>query len=78
MLHPSLFFHARSRNGKAREVAAQLKGGGHPNAAGATLPNSVKFVAAGIDYVQQRLQPATLPQAASDGLGDLEAALGDL
>ena len=69
---------ARSRNGKAREVASQLKGGGHPNAAGATLPNSVKSVAAGIDYVQQRLQPAAMSQVASDGLGDLEAALGDL
>ena len=35
---PSVGLSARSRNGKAWEVASQLKGGGHPNAAGATRP----------------------------------------
>lgn len=67
----------RSRNGKAGEVAGRLMGGGHPNAAGATLPKSVKSFQAGMDYITQQLQPA-LPQPPQSGLEDLESALGEL
>lgn len=54
----------RSRNGEAVKVAARLQGGGHPNAAGATLPRSVQQIPDAISYLQQLLNPPPAPVAA--------------
>jgi hypothetical protein len=67
----------RSRNGKARDVAVQLHGGGHPNAAGATLPKSVKSVSTGLDYIRQVLSPKQELKP-DGGLSDLASALDAL
>lgn len=45
----------RSRNGEALGVATRLDGGGHPNAAGATLPKSVTNVEAALAYLLEVL-----------------------
>jgi oligoribonuclease NrnB/cAMP/cGMP phosphodiesterase (DHH superfamily) len=47
----------RSRGGEALKVAEKLQGGGHPNAAGALLPKSVKNIPDAIDYLRATLQP---------------------
>lgn len=47
----------RSRHGQALKVAEKLQGGGHPNAAGATLPRSVRSVAEAVDYLRRVLNP---------------------
>jgi oligoribonuclease NrnB/cAMP/cGMP phosphodiesterase (DHH superfamily) len=47
----------RSRSGDALKTAERLHGGGHPNAAGATLPRSVQSVADAIEYLKQTLDP---------------------
>jgi oligoribonuclease NrnB/cAMP/cGMP phosphodiesterase (DHH superfamily) len=49
----------RSRNGEALQVALSLKGGGHPNAAGATLPRSVQRIPDAVDYLRKILNPAS-------------------
>ncbi len=59
----------RSRHGEALTLADKLKGGGHPNAAGATLPRSVQQIPDAIDYLRQVLNPVALPEA---GLKSLE------
>ena len=61
----------RSRNGEALPVAVKLQGGGHANAAGATLPRSVQSVADAIDYLQGVLNPAAKPEAPLNSLGSL-------
>jgi oligoribonuclease NrnB/cAMP/cGMP phosphodiesterase (DHH superfamily) len=48
----------RSRNGQALAVAEKLQGGGHANAAAATLPRSVKSVPDAINFLRQVLHPA--------------------
>ena len=48
----------RSQNGEALEVARSLQGGGHPNAAGTTLPRSVTTFEGAVDYLRQVLSPA--------------------
>jgi oligoribonuclease NrnB/cAMP/cGMP phosphodiesterase (DHH superfamily) len=48
----------RSRNGEALKVAEKLQGGGHPNAAGATLPRSVQNIPEAIQYLRHILNPA--------------------
>jgi len=63
----------RSKNGQALKVAEQLKGGGHPNAAGATLPRSIKQIPEAIDYLRQILAPESRPQVA--GLNSMGALL---
>jgi oligoribonuclease NrnB/cAMP/cGMP phosphodiesterase (DHH superfamily) len=45
----------RSRNGEALKVAEKLQGGGHANAAGATLPRSVRTVPDAVVYLRQLL-----------------------
>ena len=62
----------RSRNGEALEVAARLQGGGHPNAAGATLPKSVQTASDALVYLQQVLQPKTV--VSSEPLNSIESA----
>jgi len=49
----------RSRNGEALKVAEKFQGGGHANAAGATLPKSIRNVADAVDYLRQILNPRT-------------------
>ena len=49
----------RSRHGEALKVAARFDGGGHPNAAGTTLPRSVNDHEAAIQYLRQHLTPTT-------------------
>jgi hypothetical protein len=51
----SVFASFRSRNGEAIKVAEKFQGGGHPNAAGAMLPKSVRNISDGIDYLRQTL-----------------------
>jgi len=48
----------RSRNSEALRVAERLQGGGHPNAAGATLPRSVQQIPDALNYLRQVLNPA--------------------
>jgi hypothetical protein len=47
----------RSRGGEALGVAQKLQGGGHPNAAGATLPRSVQNIPDALDYLRRVLNP---------------------
>ncbi|MGP8198087.1 MAG: DHHA1 domain-containing protein [Limisphaerales bacterium] len=48
----------RSRNGEALKIAEKLKGGGHANACGATLPRSVRGIPDALEYLRQALNPA--------------------
>lgn len=61
----------RSRTGEALKVAEQLQGGGHANAAGATLPRSIQFVPDAIAYLRKVLN--TAPQERAE-LNSLETA----
>jgi hypothetical protein len=47
----------RSRNGEALKVAEKLQGGGHANAAAATLPKSVRNLPDAVQYLRQVLNP---------------------
>lgn len=47
----------RSRKGEALKVAEKLQGGGHANAAGATLPKSVRSIPDAIAYLRRVLNP---------------------
>ena len=60
----------RSKSGEALKIAEQLKGGGHPNAAGAVLPRSTKNIPQALDYLRQVLNPAVSKPA---GLNDLNS-----
>jgi len=51
----SVFASFRSRNGEAIKVAEKFQGGGHPNAAGAMLPKSVRNITDGVEYLRQTL-----------------------
>lgn len=64
----------RSRNGDALKIAEKIHGGGHPNAAGATLPRSVQSIPDAIEYLRKALNP---PPAESP-LGSLEDAFAAL
>ncbi|MCS7089789.1 MAG: DHH family phosphoesterase [Verrucomicrobiota bacterium] len=59
----------RSRNGEALSLATRLQGGGHPNAAAATLPRSIRTVEDAIQYLRQTLNP--VPASQLNLLGDL-------
>jgi hypothetical protein len=50
-----VFASFRSHNGDALKVAERFQGGGHPNAAGALLPKSIRTVPDGIEYLRQML-----------------------
>jgi len=63
----------RSRNGEALPVAERLKGGGHPNAAGASLPRSVQRIEDALDYLRQVLNPAAVAPVPAN---DLERLFG--
>ncbi len=64
----------RSRNGEALPVAKLLQGGGHPNACGATLPQTVQRIPDAVDYLKKTLNP----KPGGDGLGSLGDALEGL
>lgn len=53
----TMIVSVRSRNGQALKVAERLHGGGHANAAGATLPRSAQNVPDAIDYLKSILNP---------------------
>lgn len=61
----------RSRNGDALKIAERIHGGGHPNAAGATLPRSVQNIGDAIEYIRRALNPR---QEEEPGLSSLEDA----
>jgi len=64
----------RSQDGGALKVAELLKGGGHANAAGATLPRSIKQIPDGIEYLKQILNPRSQQEGSLNNLGDLLSA----
>lgn len=67
----------RSKNGQALKVAEKLKGGGHANAAGATLPRSIKQIPDAIEYLRQVLGPEVRPVANGlNSMNDLLKAFG--
>jgi hypothetical protein len=61
----------RSRNGAALKVAECLQGGGHANAAGATLPRSVQRIPDAVDYLRKVLNPAPPNDQPLNSLEDL-------
>ncbi len=66
----------RSREGEALSLAEKLNGGGHPNAAGATLPKSVQNATDAVVYLQQLLNPkVTVPPPS---INSLESAFSGL
>jgi hypothetical protein len=58
----------RSRNGEALKIAEKLKGGGHANACGATLPRSVRSIPDAVVYLRQLLDPAPKKDAPLNSL----------
>jgi hypothetical protein len=65
----------RSRNGEALKVAEKLQGGGHPNAAGATMPRSVRTIDEAVSYLKQALHPAPKNDAPLNNLESLFAGI---
>lgn len=65
----------RSRNGDALKVAEKLQGGGHANAAGATLPKSVRTEAEAVQYIREVLQPTPRKDAPLNNLEQLFSGL---
>ncbi len=63
----------RSRDGSALTIAGKFQGGGHPNAAGATLPRSVLTPRDATDYMARILNGVAAPQGG--GLNSLEGLL---
>ena len=61
----------RSRTGDALKCAEKLHGGGHPNAAGATLPRSVQNFGDALEYLKKTLDPFKEEEV---GLSSLEDA----
>jgi oligoribonuclease NrnB/cAMP/cGMP phosphodiesterase (DHH superfamily) len=64
----------RSRNGEALQVAQRLRGGGHPNASGATLPRSVQGLFEAIEYLKRELNR----QDEDDAFASLETAFAEI
>ena len=65
----------RSRNGEALKVAEKLHGGGHANAAGATMPKSVRTISEALDYLRQALNPPPKKDMPLNNLESLFAAI---
>ena len=65
----------RSRNGEALKLAERLQGGGHANAAGATLPKFVRTIPDAIIYLRQVLNPSLKKETALNSLEGLFAAI---
>jgi hypothetical protein len=65
----------RSRNGDALKVAEKLQGGGHANAAGATLPRSVRSIPDAIEYLRRVLDVSPKKEEPLNSLEGLFAAI---
>ncbi len=65
----------RSRNGEALKVAERLQGGGHANAAGASMPKSVRTIPEAVNYLRQVLNPAPKRDTPLNNLESLFAAI---
>lgn len=65
----------RSKNGDALKVAEKLQGGGHANAAGATLPKSVRNIPDALIYLRQVLSTAPKKEAGLNNLESIFAAI---
>jgi hypothetical protein len=65
----------RSQNGEALKAAEKLMGGGHPNAAGATLPRSIRQIPDAITFLRQTFDATPTHEA---GLNSLENAFAAL
>ena len=65
----------RSRNGEAVKVAEKLQGGGHANAAGATLPRSLQYVPDAISYLKNVLNPGPPRHTPLNNLEGIFAAI---
>lgn len=61
----------RSRNGEALTTAERLQGGGHPDAAGATLPRTVRGIPDALDYLRRTLTPKSKVPTRMTGLAGL-------
>jgi len=61
----------RSRNGEALKVAEKCQGGGHANAAAATLPKSVRTIPDAVQYLRQLLNPGGKKEAPLNSLESL-------
>lgn len=68
----------RSRNGEALKVAQLFQGGGHPNAAGATLPRHVQNAGDAVGYLRLALDPPPGRAAPLNNLASAFAALDGL
>jgi len=64
----------RSRDGSALKVAQLCQGGGHPNAAGATLPKHVQNVPDAIEYLRLLLDPPSRKDPPLNNLAAVFAA----
>ena len=71
----TIILSMRSRNGEALKVAEGLQGGGHANAAGATLPRSVQRIPDAIDYLRKVLNPAPPKEPPLNSLESLFEAI---
>jgi len=65
----------RSRNGEALKVAEKFQGGGHANAAGASMPKSVRNPQEAVQHLRQVLNPAPRKDAP---LNNLETLFGGI
>lgn len=61
----------RSRNGEALKIAGKFQGGGHANAAGASLPKSVRNIPEAVQFLRQVLNPAPRKDAPLNNLESL-------
>lgn len=61
----------RSVDGEALSVAEKFQGGGHPNAAGCTLPKTVRSVSDAVDYLRSVLNPKPTGMESTSMLNDL-------
>jgi oligoribonuclease NrnB/cAMP/cGMP phosphodiesterase (DHH superfamily) len=68
-----IFASFRSRHGEALKIAEKFQGGGHPNAAGAILPKSIKTIEDGVAFLRQMLAQQVSP--AAGGLNSLGSVL---
>jgi hypothetical protein len=65
----------RSKRGEAIKLAEKLMGGGHANAAGATLPRSIQDVNSAVAYLRQQFAPVAPPV---EDVASLESAFESL
>lgn len=65
----------RSRNGEALKLAEKLQGGGHANAAGATMPKSVRTIGEALIYLRQVLNPVSKKDEPLNNLESLFASI---